>query len=115
MRGQGQEDWRSPCAHPAHPQAPLPPSRVEGGARMMRTSHTGVPASPMRLLEMLTDRFGVFEALAHSTIKLNRCTSADELSMDPQVAEAVLKLADDLRTARAASGAWAESTGLVHG
>src|SRR5215203_1618673 len=70
----------------------------------MLTSHAGVPASPMRLLEMLTDRFGVFEALAHSTIKLNRCTSADELSMDPQVAEAVLQFADDLRTARAASG-----------
>ena len=73
---------------------------------MMLTSHAGVPASPMRLLEMLTDRFGVFETLAHSTIKLNRCTSADELSMDPQVAEAVLEFADDLRTARAASGAW---------
>jgi hypothetical protein len=68
----------------------------------------------MRLLEMLTDRFGVFEALAHSTIKLNRCTSADELAMDPQVAEAVLEFADDLRTARAASGAWAETKGLVH-
>jgi hypothetical protein len=81
---------------------------------MMLTSHAGVPASPMRLLEMLTDRFGVFEALAHSTIKLNRCTSADELSMDPQVAEAVLEFADDLRTARAASGAWAETKGLVH-
>jgi hypothetical protein len=67
-----------------------------------RASHAGVPASPMRLLEMLTDRFGVFEALAHSTIKLNRCTSADELAMDPQVAEAVLEFADDLRTARAA-------------
>jgi hypothetical protein len=81
---------------------------------MMLTSHAGVPASPMRLLEMLTDRFGVFEALAHSTIKLNRCASADELAMDPQVAEAVLEFADDLRTARAASGAWAESKGLVH-
>ncbi|HEX6368294.1 MAG TPA: hypothetical protein VF006_05145 [Longimicrobium sp.] len=80
----------------------------------MLTSHAGVPASPMRLLEMLTDCFGVFEALAHATIKLNRCTSADELSMDPQVAEAVLEFADDLRTARAASGAWAESNGLVH-
>ena len=79
---------------------------------MMLTSHAGVPASPMRLLEMLTDRFGVFEALAHSTIKLNRC-STDELSMDPQVAEAVLEFADDLRTARAASGAWAETRGLV--
>jgi hypothetical protein len=81
---------------------------------MMLTSHAGVPASPMRLLEMLTDRFGVFEALAaHSTIKLNRCTSADELSKDPQVAEAVLEFADDLRTARPASGAWAEIRGLV--
>ena len=76
---------------------------------MMPTSHAGVPASPMRLMEMLTDRFGVFEALAHSTIKLNRCTSADEFAMDPQVAEAVLEFADDLRTARAASGAWAET------
>jgi hypothetical protein len=34
--------------------------------------------------------------------------------MDPQVAEAVLEFADDLRTARAASGAWAEPKGLVH-
>jgi len=81
---------------------------------MMLTSHAGVPASPMRLLEMLTERFGVFEALAHSTIKPNRCASADELAMDPQVAEAVLEFADDLRTARAASGAWAETKGLGH-
>ena len=81
---------------------------------MMLTSHAGVPASPMRLREMLADRFGVFEALAHSTIKLNRCTSADEFAMDPQVAEAVLEFADDLRTARAASGAWAETKDLAH-
>lgn len=80
---------------------------------MMLTSHAGVPTSPMRLLEMLTDRFGVFEALAHSTIKLNRCASADELSMDPLVAEAVLEFADDLRTALAASDSWAEINGLV--
>ena len=81
---------------------------------MMLTRHAGVPASPMRLLEMSTDGFGVFEALAHSTIELNRCTSADELAMDPLVAEAVLEFADDLRTARAASGAWAATRGLVH-
>jgi hypothetical protein len=81
---------------------------------MMPTSQSGVPASPMRLLEMLTDRFGVFEALAYSTIKLNRCTSEDELSMDPRVAEAVLEFGDDLRTSLAASNAWAESNGLVH-
>jgi hypothetical protein len=70
-------------------------------------------ASPMRLLEMLSDRFGVFEALACSTIKLNRCTSADELSMDPLVAQAVLEFGGDLRTALAASLDWAEDKGLV--
>ena len=62
---------------------------------------------------MLTDRFGVFEALAHSTIKLTRCISADELSMDPRVADAVLEFGDDLRSALAASDAWAETKGLV--
>jgi hypothetical protein len=47
----------------------------------MWTSHAGGPASPMRLLEMLPDHLGVFEALAHSAIKLNGCTSPDELNM----------------------------------
>lgn len=78
------------------------------------SSPSSAGASPMRLLETLTDRFGVFEALAYSTIKLNRCTSADELSMDPLVAEAVLEFGGDLRTALAASIHWAESTSLVH-
>ncbi|HZG43960.1 MAG TPA: hypothetical protein VEY93_13480 [Longimicrobium sp.] len=50
---------------------------------MMLTSDAGARPSPMRLLEMLSDRFGLFEALAYSTIKLNRCTPADELAMDP--------------------------------
>ena len=63
---------------------------------------------------MLSDRFGLFEALAYSTIKLNRCTQADELAMDPLVAEAVMEFADDLRTAFAASDAWARTKGLVH-
>ena len=54
---------------------------------MMLTSHAGVPASPMRLREMLTDRFRVFEALAHSTIKLHRCTRR------PRVLEAVFLVA----------------------
>jgi hypothetical protein len=76
---------------------------------MMLTSQSGVPTSPMRLLEMLTDRFGVFEALAYSTIKLNRCATADELSMAPRVIDAVLEFSDDLRTALAASNAWAET------
>lgn len=89
------------------------PSCVEGGSRLLLTSHAGVPASPMRLLEMLADRFGVFEALAYSTIKLNRCTQADELAMDPLVAEAVLEFGDDLRNARAAADEWAMSKGIA--
>lgn len=82
------------------------------GTRMMLPGHAGALPSPMRLLEMLSDRFGLFEALAYSTIKLNRCAGADELSMDPRVAEAVLEFADDLRTARAGSEAWAAKRGL---
>jgi hypothetical protein len=50
----------------------------------------------------------------YSTIKLNRCTQADELAMDPLVAEAVLEFGDDLRSARAAADEWAEANGLVH-
>jgi len=56
-------------------------------------------ASPARLLEMLADRFGAFEAIAYSTIKLARFVPADELSMDPIVAEAILEFGDDLRPA----------------
>ena len=81
---------------------------------MMLTSEAGARPSPMRLLEILSDRFGLFEALAYSTIKLNRCTQADELAMDPLVAEAVLEFGDDLRSARAAADAWAVGKGLGH-
>jgi len=80
----------------------------------MLTSDAGARPSPMRLLEMLSDRFGLFEALAYSTIKLNRCTQADEFAMDPLVAEAVLEFGDALRSARAAAEEWAETEGLVH-
>lgn len=62
-------------------------------------------ASPARLLEMLADRFGAFEAIAYSTIKLARFAPADELSMDPIVAEAILEFGDDLRTAAEAVAA----------
>jgi len=58
-------------------------------------------ASPARLLEMLSDRFGAFEAIAYSTIKLARHVPEDELSMDLLVAEAVLEFGDDLRQALA--------------
>jgi len=57
--------------------------------------------SPARLLEMLSDRFGAFEAVAYSTLTLARHVSQDQLSMDLLVAQAILEFADDLRTALA--------------
>ncbi|HEX8394213.1 MAG TPA: hypothetical protein VF665_17855 [Longimicrobium sp.] len=65
--------------------------------------------SPMRLLEMLADRFGAFEAVANSTIKLARYAPDEELSMDPQVAEAVLEFGSDLREAFKIARAWADA------
>jgi hypothetical protein len=65
-------------------------------------------ASPERLLEMLTDRFGAFEAIAMSSIKLARHVAEDELSMDLLVAEAVLEFGEDLRQASEAAAKWAE-------
>lgn len=59
-------------------------------------------ASPARLLEMLSDRFGALEAVANSSIKLSRYVSEEELSMDLLVAEAVLEFGSDLREARKA-------------
>lgn len=62
--------------------------------------------SPARFLEMLSDRFGAFEAVAYSTIKLARYIPQDELSMDLLVADALLEFEDDLRTARDAAAKW---------
>ena len=62
--------------------------------------------SPARLLEMLSDRFGAFEAVAHASIKLARHVPEAELSIDQFVAEAVLEFGDDLRAARDAATAW---------
>jgi hypothetical protein len=73
----------------------------------MRTeSPNGTLASPGRLLEMLTDRFGAFEAIAMASLKLARHVSEDELSMDQLVAEAVLEFGDDLRAASEAAAVW---------
>ena len=66
-------------------------------------------ASPTRVLEMLSDRFGAFEAIANSSIKLARVAPEEELAMDVLVAEAVLEFGDDLRTARDAASRWARS------
>jgi hypothetical protein len=73
----------------------------------MRTeSPNGTLASPGRLLEMLTDRFGAFEAIAMASIKLARHIPEDELSMDRLVAEAVLEFGEDLRAASEAAEKW---------
>jgi hypothetical protein len=61
-------------------------------------------ASPARLLEMLSDRFGALEAVAYSSIKLSRYVSECEMSMDLLVAEAVLEFGSDLREASKAAG-----------
>lgn len=60
--------------------------------------------SPTRLLEMLSDRFGAFEAIAYSSIRLARAAPDEERAMDVLVAEAILEFGDDLRAARDAHG-----------
>lgn len=77
----------------------------------MKTESAHGLASPGRLLEMLTDRFGAFEALAIASIKLARHVPEDELSMDVLVAEAVLEFGDDLRQASVTVARWAGGEG----
>ena len=74
-------------------------------------SHRGV--SPTRLLEMLPDRFGAFEAIANSGIKLARVAPQEELGMDVLVAEAVLDIADDLRVDYGTQTMWIVRRGPV--
>ncbi len=62
--------------------------------------------SPTRLLEMLSDRFGAFEAIANSSIKLARVAPEEEVAMDVLVAEAVLEFGQDLRAASEAASEW---------
>jgi hypothetical protein len=65
----------------------------------MLSSESRQNASPARLLEMLSDRFGAFEAIAYSSIKLARAAPEEDRAMDVLVAEAILEFADDLREA----------------
>jgi hypothetical protein len=90
------------------PKLPCWTARVKriGGQTMRTESPNGTIASPGRLLEMLTDRFGAFEAIAMASIKLARHVSEAELSMDKLVAEAVLEFGDDLRAASEAAAVW---------
>ena len=77
----------------------------------MKTESAHGLASPRRLLEMLSDRFGAFEAIAVASIKLARHVPEDELSMDVLVAEALLEFGDDLREASEAVSKWAGREG----
>jgi hypothetical protein len=70
------------------------------------------PPSPMRLLEILKDRFGALEAVAYSSIKLARYAPEDELSMDLLVAESVLEFGSNLREALRDAMEWARERGV---
>jgi hypothetical protein len=65
-------------------------------------------ASPARLPEMLSDRFGALEAVAYSSIKLSRHVSECEMPMDLLVAEAVLEFGEELRNVQKAAGEWTD-------
>jgi hypothetical protein len=71
------------------------------------------PPSPMRLLEILKDRFGALEAVANSSIKLARYAPEHELAMDLLVAESVLEFGSSLREARDGAMQWARARGVA--
>jgi hypothetical protein len=73
---------------------------------MRASSANQQQASPTRLLEMLLDRFGAFEAIASSSITLARVAPDEERAMEPLVAEAVLEFGEDLRGAAEAAAEW---------
>jgi hypothetical protein len=55
---------------------------------------------PARLLEMLSDRFGAFEAIANRSFKLARVAPEEVVAMD------VVEFGDGLRNARTAARNW---------
>ncbi len=74
--------------------------------------HQQFPPSPMRLLEILNDRFGALKAVANSSIKLARYAPEDELAMDLLVAESVLEFGSNLREALDDTIEWARARGV---
>jgi hypothetical protein len=71
------------------------------------------PPSPMRILEILKDRFGALEAVANSSIKLARYAPEGELAMDLLVAESVLEFGSSLREALDDAIKWARERGVA--
>ena len=80
---------------------------------MMTSGENGTPCSPIRALEMLTARFGAFEAIACLAIELHRKGPDECLPVDAATAEALLEFGDDLRQAGTAIRAWAGTRGLL--
>ena len=71
---------------------------------MRTTGEGGKHASPIRLLEMLSDRFGAFEALAYASLHMARTGGHEnQLPMSRMTADAGLEFGDDLRQAYDAS------------
>ena len=79
---------------------------------MITSDENGRLASPMRLLEMLTARFGAFESIASLTLELNRKGPDECLPLDAPTAEALLQFGDDLRQAENTVRLWASARGL---
>jgi len=80
--------------------------QLSGWKGTLIESHGYPDASPARLLEMLADRFGAFEAIAEAMIKLSNHVSENELAVDPRVADALLEFGDDLRAACIRANGW---------
>jgi len=62
-------------------------------------SNVTMEASPARLPEMLSDRFGALQSVGLLLNQASRYVSACEMSMDLLFAKAVLEFGDDLREA----------------
>lgn len=79
----------------------------------MKTAHGNQLASPARIMEMLADRFGAFEAIAYAALELEDSGRAPDCTppMDRLTANAVLEFADDLEQACQAVLEWSR----VHG
>ncbi len=79
---------------------------------MITSEENETLCSPMRALEILTARFGAFEAIACLAIEFNRKEPDDCLPMDAPTADAILEFGDDLRQVRDAVRTWVSAHGL---
>ena len=79
---------------------------------MRTTGETGTLASPMRLLEMLVDRFGAFETIAYASLRLAQGRGSENMPpISRMTANAILEFGDDLRQAYDAAQLWADEHG----